>query len=258
MRAGNLEFDIPTDDDLSLPEIAYGVPARINQQLGKWYIWECRVSQTGRQKYSDRYPHYLTDQSGSSFGVGDTILYNPKLRDSRSRKKPVEGIVIELHQYIKDWSGYGRSLHPDDERTYGVKADFGQPLGQKFFPSQDLLALTNDQVVFKDLEKFSKMKNVPFRDFDKVGQEIKKIYEDSVARAIWMSYRLHHISDNGDIVRLNRSALRLSEELQKNPLPRNRLALWFRRNMRPEISEDLALHMVPFLAGEKIATFVPK
>ena len=101
------------------------------------------------------------------------------------------------------------------------------------------------------------MIDVPFRDWSKASPEIKTIFQDPVARAIWMAYRLRHIIDDHGQVALINSAREIAEELRQKPLERARIALWFKRKMRPVVDEEFASNMVPYLVGEKVAISVP-
>lgn len=233
---------------LALIMQSFEAPQALLNLYGKGtFTKDGQVSQTSSGDRM-RNPHieFYPSRFGDNFGVGDLVLYNPKWEHPRFRKPEKEGIALEIYQY----GVCGR-------RAFVSLVDFRDSI--IFVPPQLLTPMTNNHVVFDNYhrDRFPKMENVPFEDFDKASAATKEIFEDPIARAVWMAYRIAHCIDNMYLEVLKNSARSISAELRQHPIPRERVGLWFRRNMRPRVDERFALNMVPYLLGEKEATYIP-
>lgn len=219
------------------------------------YVLEKTVTQTRSGEFEHPYRRFYPSASGDNFGIGDIVLFNPRWMQPYSRKPEIEGEVLAIHQYMQQKYPDSDYIHPDSTRTFGALVNFHGL--NRFLPSKLLLPLTNDHVTFEDTDYFPKMIDVPFRNYSGASDRIKQIYQDPVSRAIWMAYRLKHNVDPEALEVLNRTSLSLADELKQHPIERSRVALWFRRNMKPCVDEKFAVCMVPYLLGEKIATYIP-
>lgn len=229
------------------------IPKTLDLKQVHPYGWEAAVDQTQLTKEGDPYHRFWPDHFGNNFGVGDTVLYNPRLVFSGSKKPAKEGIALEIHQYAQKPESGQVLNYP--ERTFGVLVDFGESEKIRFHPSAHLTAVTNDHALAPRVDKIPDLKNILIFSSEPMNSKMRDVLEDPVARAIWMGYRRAHIIDQYGLSVLEDSALNLAAELRKNPLPENRLSLWFKNKMKPKINITLATFMVPYLTGEKIATY---
>jgi hypothetical protein len=226
------------------PKVEFNIPGII-EGLSANYTWDFPVEQTAYEDYVGAYSGNL---GGRNFGIGDIVLYHPKRNDKGEKiKAPIEGKVIDIHQY----SSSGGSVE------FIAKVDFGKPYGEKFLYGSSLEPLTNEHVSFPGIKETSEMKNISIA-FDPMKSRHKEIFKNPIARAIWMDYRRCHIVDDNALDVLSEDALKISSLLEEIPLARDRVALFFKKMMRLNISEEDAVFMVPYLTGEKIATYKVK
>lgn len=194
------------------------------------------------------------DIRGNNFGIGDLVSYNPKWAKSprifRERKK---GMVLDLYEYkARDYS---------DWKSYLADVDF-EADGRKIANAEDLEALTCRRMSF-DTSKYKDMENIHSFDPEKSKiYGINKVFNDPIARAIWMSYKMHHLTCEGDTKILTNASLKISKQLRKAKLPRSQIHLWFKKrfentklNVPSGISNEHIAFLVPYLAGEKVATY---
>lgn len=229
----------------------------------KSYHWEKAVDQT-RQTHLGYHNliAFSADRQGNNFGVGDTVVHNPSWYMSRRAKSApvIEGTAAEIHQYYEfDPSGEWIISHPD--RTFGVRvveATKGFLTDTFFLPSSRLEALTNDHVKFEG-PSIPELRDVPFINPDQISEDLKAILAEPISRALWISYRRSHLLHTGNHELLNRSSVQIAQVMREQPVPRDRLALWFKKNLRNlglDVSEEFAVFMVPYLVGEKEATII--
>jgi len=224
------------------------IPAQFRNETTV-YRWEFPVTQTKNK--SDRgIMLYRADCFDRNFGVGDSVLLNP------SRKKPQpEGKVLELHQFTIEKAGTSWWM---GNNTYMAKVDLGKGKPAVFIPSFQLEAITNGHVTFERLEEIRDMVDVPAIGYDPMPERLVPIFEDNIARAIYIAYRRSHIVDQYTREALEVNSPIIAQKIREAHMPRERLALWFLKNMRPEFEEELAVFMVPYLREEKTATYVTK
>ncbi len=238
---------------LAPPELGLGIPLIIRSpyppDYGQFYHFEKTVLQT--EGWTGR----KSDRFGNNFGVGDIVLYDSRWKKDdgkRRRAKPEEGTVTSIYQYCVTHGS-------ERKRKIVARVNFGKK-GEMLIPSELLQAITNEHVIFNPntLEKFTELKDVVSTSNPVEVPELKPVFDDPVARAIWIAYRKSHIMHDELLRVLNESSLRIANLLRETPIPKNRLALWFQRNMPPviKVSEQFAVFMVPYLTGEKEATYI--
>ena len=65
------------------------------------YVLEKTVIQTRSEDSDYPYRRFYASRTGDNFGIGDTVLFNPKWQQPYSRKPTTEGQVLEIHQYMQ-------------------------------------------------------------------------------------------------------------------------------------------------------------
>ena len=141
----------------------------------------------------------------------------------------------------------GVVVHYLAERMYFVVVDLSSQSPAAFVVSTSLEALTCEHV------DFSKARI--FRDLEDIKFEWDETPEDKLARTIWVGYRVCHAVSQYGIQELRKSALSVAQELRENPIPKERLALWFKKKMKPATGINFSRFIVPYLTGEKVVTF---
>lgn len=228
-----------------------------NTGLNRTFVWETPVDHTiSRGLYANPvspYDHYIPDRFGRNFGIGDIVLYARGWETGRKMKGlSKEGTVLELHQFIQKTQPEWHLPHPD--RMFIALVDFED--GEiKYCPSPRLKALTNDHSGIEGVDKIPSLKDIEIGPSKHISPELKSIFDDPIARAIWIAYKRGHIVSSQGLQDLNISALQISQALRERPVDGRRIALWFLDRMRPRVDEKFALFMVPYLTGEEEATY---
>lgn len=112
--------------------------------------------------------------------------------------------------------------------------------------------------------------------FDPMKSDLKEVFEDDIARAIWMAYRRCHIVSPEMLRGLRVGSLEIAKDVRKNPDVLNRafaeLGYWIAQricyydssafnsfthtqNKSKAECEEFAEFILPYLTGEKVATF---
>jgi len=243
------------------PQVFFGMPGvmRVPYAGGTFesYAWEFPVKQAASAPGNawESGVHFLADRSGNNFGLGDIVLCDPSWEHAERRRvrTPAEGEVKDIHRYEKlPEKGW---IYTSPSRAFLAKVDFGKQ-GERLVPSPLLQAQTDDHVVFSD-EKYTDLTDVVSK-FDPAKSDLKAVFEDPVARAIWMAYRRSHLIDSTGLEILRQSSLDSAKQIRAEHLPTNRVGLWFKRHFERGlgISQQFARFLAPYLTGEKVATYV--
>jgi len=112
--------------------------------------------------------------------------------------------------------------------------------------------------------------------FDPMKSDLKEVFKDDIARAIWMAYRFWHICSGEMLKGLREGSLKIARKIRKNPdilkKPIDEIGYWIAREIccydsfafnaftstmyEPKAEcEEFAEFILPYLKGEKIATF---
>jgi len=222
------------------PTLKFNVPVVV-AGFCQDFTWDFPVKQTAYKKYEGAYSRTF---EAINFGIGDIVLYHPKRNPKEKKiKTPIEGKVLDIYRYTS-----GGAV------TFGARIDFGKLYGEKFLWGDFLEPLTNEYVSFPGIKGMSDMTDIKLR-FDPMESPHKAVFKDPIARAIWIDYRRSHIMDDYALNVLVEDALKISKQLKEMSLPRNRVALFFKKMMRLNISEEDVVFMVPYLTGEKVAVY---
>jgi len=245
------------------PQVMFQVPFEIHdsQFLRKeTLVWTGRVNQTSDREPTSTSRAYGADYCRNNFAIGDTVLYNPD-NDQENQKQLItsmEGTVTDLHRYsIND------RCYFDEYKSFLAAVFFNKENPRVLIPAKCLEALTCNHLVLdsKVLASFEGKLDVMGCSFDPMNpkHKLKKVFSDPVSRAVWMSYRSNHILDQFAVDRLKRVSIEISNELTKNPLPRDRIHLWFKRIMAKsgfrDIDDEQIACLVPYLAGSRKAEY---
>ncbi|MFH1711051.1 MAG: hypothetical protein ABH840_01950 [Nanoarchaeota archaeon] len=245
------------------PQVMFNVPSKIpnNQFTGiESWVWTGRVSQTSDTKNTFGSGHYGADIHGNNFAISDAVIYNPD--NDRENKKifmiSMEGIVTDLHRYSLDDGCYF-----DDFKGFLAAVFFNKENQRVLIHAKRLEALTCNHLALdnRELAKFEGKLDSMSCSFDPMNpkHKLKKVFSDPVSRAVWMSYRSNHILDQYSVERIKKVSLEISRDLKKNPLPRDRIHLWFKRKMAKfgfrDIPDEQIACLVPYLAGSRKAGY---
>lgn len=248
------------------PQVKFGIPPVLNDFLEiTTYLWQYPVSQTlsliegSQEGFFGKY--VVGDLHGNHFGVGDEVLLLPR-RDRSGRrigqkKERVakEGVAFEIHQYREMFAD--GTLYESGSKTFAVIVKLADGTLEFTQSANRIIALTETNVIYSNLRKIPDLAPKLAPEVETTLKE-KGILDDPVAFAIYAGYRVNHISDSRDVDRVEKSALEISQELRKQPVPKDRLPLWFKEVMRPSVGIDIARFMVPYLTGERVATYTVK
>jgi len=246
------------------PQIMFQVPFEMpgsQQSLRKeTLVWTGRVIQTSDTKDTFGSGHYGADIHRNNFAIGDTVLYNLD-NDQENQKQfitSMEGTVTDLHRYsIND------GCYFDESKSFLAAVFFDSKNPRILIPAKCLEALTCNHLSLnpKTLADFEGKLDCMSCTFDPMNQKtgLKKVFSDTIARAVWMSYRSNHILDQFAVTNLTRVSLEISRELRKNPMPRERIHLWFKKVMAKsgfrDIDDEQTACLVPYLAGSRKAEY---
>jgi len=253
------------------PPAHLGVPPKINPS-GKFqgpedrqWIWKEPVEQTSsyREKavYSER--TVGADLFSNNFGVGDEVLYHPEREPDKLFEEELEGKVLEIHSYFGEYCP-----NVNSPRHYLTRTSFN---GRKrLIVAKSLEALTCNHIDI-DTSKFDGFLDDAIFTYNPIttnDKYLKVAFQDDVARAIWMGIRCNHLMAKGWETKLAKYALDMSDKLDRAANldgHSDRVHYWFKnRPFTPRYLERMKLEdpqvaaMVPYLTGEKVATYVIK
>jgi hypothetical protein len=183
------------------------------------------------------------DAYGDRFGVGDEVKVNG-----------IKAKVVRLHEYRDRLIEQGSFL----AQVIPMYAGKSHVLN---IPTEYLKALTNEHVEIPKGD-YKELIDVPSRFNPKTVKDksIRKVFENDVARAIWMVYRRNHLMTDDHLNALNRFSLSFAERVRKEQIKPKYMFYKFKRRFEKDtglkMDDSLIAVLVPYLNGEKKATYV--
>ena len=183
------------------------------------------------------------DAYGDKFGVGDEVKVNG-----------IKAKVVRLHKYKED-------IIEQEAFLAQVTPMYAGKCHVLNIPTEYLKALTNEHVEIPRGD-YKELIDVPSRFDPKTVKDksVRKVFENDVARAIWMVYRLHHLVTDNHLDALNRFSLSFAERVKKGQIKPKYMFYEFKNRFRKDagfnMDDGLIALLVPYLTGEKKATYV--